>query len=270
MLETPIITLTTDFGLKDPFAGVMKGIILGINPDAKVIDITHNIQRHNIFEASQVIAMSYKYFPSTTIHIAVVDPGVGGMRRPIMVSTGDHYFIGPDNGILTQVIEEQASHFIEVIHLTSSQYFLPVIGSTFHGRDIFSPVAAWLSKGVDPRGFGEQIDDYIRIDVPKSVITNESTITGEIVSIDNFGNAKSNIKKDDMAKLASVKSKDKFNIVFNNEQIPLVNYYAENESPGLSAIINSFEHIELFVYKDSAAEKFDIKTGDSVTLTVAD
>jgi S-adenosylmethionine hydrolase len=269
MLEAPIITLTTDFGLKDPFAGLMKGVMLGINPHARIIDITHNIQRHNVFEASQVVAMSYKYFPTATIHIAIVDPGVGSMRRPLLVVTEDHYFIGPDNGIFSPIFEELKSTFFKVYHITSSHYYLPMSGSTFHGRDIFAPVAAWLSKGVDSHKMGEQIDDYMKIPAPKSVTTDNNTVTGEIVSIDNFGNAISNIKRDDLAKLADVESKENFRVMYINAPLPLVHYYAENQTDKLSAIINSFGHIELFAFRESASEKYNIKIGDRVIVSLA-
>jgi hypothetical protein len=268
MLEKPIITLTTDFGLKDPFVGLMKGVILGINPNVKIIDITHNIQRHNIFEASQTLLMSYKYFPPTTIHVVVVDPGVGSKRRPILLVTEDFYFIGPDNGIFSPIIEKSQSHFFKVIHITSSHYFLPMSGSTFHGRDIFAPVAGWLSKGIDSSKFGEPIDDYTIISIPKPVLTNNNTLSGEIMSFDNFGNAITNITKEDIEKLAPLDAKEKFRISYNNKHLPFVNYYAENENTELSAIINSFGHLELFVYKDNAAEKFDIKIGDNVIITL--
>ncbi|MEW6600426.1 MAG: SAM-dependent chlorinase/fluorinase [Nitrospirota bacterium] len=269
MLESPIITLTTDFGLKDPFAGLMKGVMLSINPHAKIVDITHNIQRHNVFEASQVIAMSYKYFPTTTIHIAVVDPGVGSMRRPILVVTEDHYFIGPDNGVFSPIFEMLKSTFFKVYHVTASHYYLPIEGSTFHGRDIFAPVAAWLSKGVDSNKMGEQIDDYITLPVPKPSIEENNSIAGEIVSIDNFGNAVSNIKKDDLAKLADTASADKFRIIFNDQQLSLAGYYAENENRTLSAVINSFGHLELFVFTESASAKHNIKIGDRVIVRLA-
>ncbi len=269
MLEAPIITLTTDFGLKDPFAGLMKGVILGINPDARIIDITHNIQRHNVFEASQVVAMSYKYFPSATIHIAIIDPGVGSMRRRLLVVTEDHYFIGPDNGIFSPIFEDLKSTFFKVYHLTASHYFLPMSGSTFHGRDIFAPIAAWLSKGVESYKMGEQIDDYIKIPAPKSVTSDNNTVTGEIIAIDNFGNAISNIKRDGLSKLADVDSKENFKVVFNNETLSLVYYYAEIETEKLAAIINSFGHIELFVFRESASEKYNIKIGDRVVVSLA-
>ncbi|HBH62796.1 MAG TPA: hypothetical protein DDX85_13880 [Nitrospiraceae bacterium] len=268
MLATPIITLTTDFGLKDPFAGLMKGVILGINPDASIIDITHKIQRHNVFEASQTVAMSYAYFPTTTIHLAVVDPGVGSMRRPLLVVTEDHYFIGPDNGVFSPIFEDLKSTFFKVYHITASHYFLPMRGSTFHGRDIFAPIAAWLSKGVDSNKMGEEIDDYMKIQVPKPVM-NDNTITGEIVSIDNFGNAISNIKRDDLVTLADIESKDRFRVVYNNEPVPLVHYYAENENNKLTAVINSFGHLELFSFRESASDKYHIKVGDTLSVRIA-
>jgi S-adenosylmethionine hydrolase len=266
MLENPIITLTTDFGLKDPFVGLMKGVILGINPHVKLVNISHNIQRHNIFEASQVLAMSYKFFPPTTIHLAVVDPGVGGNRRPILVVTENYYFIGPDNGIFSPIYEQSESHFFKVIHITASHYFRQMKGSTFHGRDIFSPVAAWLSKGMDSHKFGEEIFDFVKIPTPKPSLTS-NTISGEIISFDNFGNSISNITVDDLASIGPVESTNKFKVTFGNQEVPLVKFYAENENQNLSAIINSFGYLELFVFQGSASEKFDIKLGDSVTIS---
>lgn len=268
MLEKPIITLTTDFGLKDPFVGLMKGVILGINPNAEVIDITHNIQRHNLFEAAQVISMSYKYFPPSTIHVVVVDPGVGGMRRPLLIVTEDHYFIGPDNGIFTPVFEASRTHFFKVIQISAKHYYRPMSGSTFHGRDIFSPVAAYLSKGTESANFGEQVNDFTKIEIPKPVITNENTIYGEIVSVDNFGNAISNITSEDISNLLTLEEKGKLRITYNEHQCSMVTHYSESKSKALSSIINSFGHLELFVYEDSAAETYNIKIRDSVSVAL--
>ncbi|MBI5409461.1 MAG: SAM-dependent chlorinase/fluorinase [Nitrospirae bacterium] len=267
--KKPIITLTTDFGLKDPFAGLMKAVILGINPEAKLIDITHNISRHNVFEASQVLAMSYKYFPPATIHAAVVDPGVGGARRPLLVITEDHYFIGPDNGIFTAVFEKEQSGFFKVLNITASHYFLPMSGSTFHGRDVFAPVAAWLSKGVDSHKFGKQITDYHKISIPSPVLSDGDTIKGEVVSFDNFGNAISNITLEFLSKSRPADSLSNFKIIFRDRRVPLLNYYSEAKDHSLCAVINSFGRLELFANKDSAAEKFDIRIGDGVIITIA-
>jgi hypothetical protein len=266
MLKKPVITLTTDFGLKDPFVGLIKGVILGINPEARIIDITHNIQRHNIYEAMQVLKMSYKYFPATTIHVAVVDPGVGSNRRPLLVATDDYYFIGPDNGIFSAVYEDARSGILKVVHITASHYFLPMSGSTFHGRDIFAPVAAWLSKGRNCEKFGEEIHDYCRISMPGPVF-NENTITGEVVSIDNFGNAITNITKDHVASHFGGISISDITVNIANVESPIVNYYAKGRENQLHALINSFGHLELFVFGNSAAEKFKMEIGDKVTVT---
>lgn len=268
MLEKPVITLTTDFGLKDPFVGLMKGVILGINPNAIIIDITHEISRHNVFEAAQVISMSYKYFPPTSIHIVVVDPGVGSTRKPIIVVTEDHYFIGPDNGVFTAIYEKSQNHFLKVREITAKHYYRPMSGFTFHGRDIFAPIAAYLSKGTQSHVFGEQIDQYTKINIPKPVITDNNVINGEIVSIDKFGNAISNITPDDMAQIAPLEEKNKFKLVFNNNEIYMVTYYAEILDENLHGIINSFGHLEVFVYQSSVAEKFNIKIGDVLSVSL--
>lgn len=268
MLEHTLITLTTDFGLKDPFAGIMKGVIYSINPHVKVVDISHNVQRHNIFEASQTLFMSYKYFPPGTIHVAVVDPGVGSSRRPLLLSAGDHFFIGPDNGVFSLIINDPAAGPFKMIHITASDYFLPVKGPTFHGRDIFAPVAAWLSKGTDPGEFGHEIDDCMKISAPAVTFTDSNSLTGEIVSIDSFGNAISNISKEDVCRLGQAESKGVVRVTYQNMQLSLSEYYAESRGAVLSAIINSFGYLELFVNKDDAAEKFNIRIGDSVTVTL--
>lgn len=268
MPKRPIITLTTDYGLKDPFVGLMKGIIAGINPEALVIDLSHNIKRHDVFEASQVLAMSCRYFPPTTIHVAVVDPGVGSPRRPLLVVTEDYYFIGPDNGIFTPFFEESPSNFFRVYHITASHYWLPMRGVTFHGRDIFAPVAAWLSKGVESHKFGEEITDYIKIPLSQSATIEHGTINGVVISIDNFGNAITNITKDDLLKLTPTMSKDKFKVAYGERHLSMVDYYAEADASVLSAIINGFGHLELFIYRGNAAQEFGIKIGDSVSVTV--
>lgn len=265
-----VITLTTDFGLKDPFVGIMKGVILGINPDVRIIDLSHNISRHNILEASQIISMSYRYFPQETIHVVVVDPGVGSGRRPILVTTGDYYFIGPDNGIFTPIYEDMKSESFTVIHLTSKHYFLPINGSTFHGRDIFAPVAAWLSKGIDSLKLGEEIMDYVKIPSIKSIIKDNRTIKGNVITIDAFGNAITSITKDDLQRLSATLSRDKLKIICKDREVDIVDYYAEAEASRLSAVINSFGYLELFVYRGSASKKFNINIGDSVSIILLD
>jgi len=192
MEPSPIITLTTDFGYRDPFVGIMKGVILNINPLANIIDITHGISPQNIMEAAFTIEMSFASFPSKTIHVVVVDPGVGSVRRPILVITDHYYFIGPDNGIFSQIYN--LSESLNVIHLTAEHYFMAQISSTFHGRDMFAPAAAWLSKGINVSNFGDPIDDYVNMPISVPVMPTKNIIEGEVIYIDLFGNVITNIK----------------------------------------------------------------------------
>ncbi len=265
MLERPVITLTTDFGLKDSFVGVVKGVICSINPDVNIVDISHNIAPHNIIEASQVIAMSYKYFPKATIHMAVVDPGVGGQRRPILIAADDYYFIGPDNGLFTPIFESQ-HYFMKVFHITASYYYLPIKSATFHGRDIFAPIAAWLSKGVDSSKFGEEVDDYVKLDIPKPMVSG-GTIEGEVIYIDNFGNAMTNITHDKLTELNMDLSGGNLKVLYKGMEINLLNYYLQDKEAGLSALLNSSGLLELFIYSGSASVSFGIKIGDKVSVT---
>jgi len=270
-LKSPIITLTTDFGLKDPFVGLMKGVILGINPEALIVDISHNVSRHNIFEASQLISMSYGYFPPSSIHVAVVDPGVGGNRKPIMVISKGHYFIGPDNGVFAPVFDDAGEGDLKVIHLTATHHFLQMSGSTFHGRDIFAPVSAWLSKGIEINRFGDEITDYVKIPTLRATIENGSMIKGAVVYIDNFGNAITNIRKEKIEEIKAGTSDGELRVVYKDMRLPMADFYEDSPASGdkLSSIINSFGLVELYSFKDSAAKKFNISTGDEVSVILA-
>ena len=268
MLTRPIVTLTTDFGINGPFAGVMKGVMLGINPNLRIVDISHAITPHNVLEASLMIPMSYNHFPPTTIHMVLVDPGVGGPRRPILIVTDDYYFIGPDNGIFTPVFESLHTYIPKVFHITASHYFLPRKGPTFHGRDIFAPVAAWLSKGVECSRFGEEITDYVKIKMPELIVTPDNILEGEVINIDNFGNAITNITQAKIAGWSQAAPAEKIKVIYKEQELAMSNYYAESEGIGLSSVINSSCLLEMFVYKDSASQKFGIKKGDKVMVKV--
>ncbi|RMD58950.1 MAG: hypothetical protein D6828_02215, partial [Nitrospirae bacterium] len=194
MPKHPVITLTTDFGDRGPFVGIMKGVIININHSAIIVDLCNHIEPHNIFEASLFLSMSYEYFPKGSIHVAVVDPGVGSERRPILLSCGGHYFIGPDNGIFSHIYDKYKGN-VNVIHITAKHYLLQSIGDTFHGRDVFAPVAGWLSKGIDTQTFGNKIDDYLSFKINKPKKIKETIIKGEVSYIDTFGNAITNLTK---------------------------------------------------------------------------
>jgi len=188
-----IITLTTDFGESDPYGAMMKGVILSINPDANIIDITHQIPAGLIQEGGLIIKESYTYFPSGTVHIGVVDPGVGGKRRPIAVLADNHFFVGPDNGLFSTIIKAHVP--TDIIHLKEKRYWMHKISPTFHGRDIFAPVAAHLSLGVDPFGMGEKIDNPTLLSYPLPR-ENNSDLVGEIIRVDHFGNLITNITRE--------------------------------------------------------------------------
>src|SRR5262245_17521732 len=191
-----LITLITDFGLEDPFVGVMKGVILGIAPEVQVVDITHSIPSHDVFRASLALRASHRFFPEGTVHVVVVDPGVGSWRRPILIATKRYFFVGPDNGVLSvaRELEDEA----QVFHLTSRQYFLRPVSNTFHGRDVFSPVAAWLSRGVAPDSLGERVDTLVKLDFP-GVRRNGNILIAKVLHADKFGNLVTNISADDMS-----------------------------------------------------------------------
>lgn len=260
----PFITLTTDFGLKDPFAGIMKGVILNINPEVRIIDISHNVSPQNIIEASLILRDSFRFFPEKTIHVAVVDPGVGSLRRPILVVTPKYYFIGPDNGIFSFAYEDEHG----VIYLTAEHYFLKSEDTTFHGRDIFAPVAGWLSKGVPADNFGSAIKDYTKIIFPEPEKISDELIDGEIIYVDNFGNAASNISRKEMGDLTSEPSNLK--ILIKDMEIKGINkFYAQAFDKGPSAIINSSGLLEIYIFQGNAEKYLGLIKGDRIKLIVS-
>jgi S-adenosylmethionine hydrolase len=190
-----IITLTTDFGERDPYVGIMKGVILSINPCARIVDLTHGISAGSVLEGSTIIKEACRYFPSGTVHVGVIDPGVGGTRRPIAVASKSHFFVGPDNGLFWPTIEADSGS--EVIHLTEKRYWMDTVSSTFHGRDIFAPVAAHLSEGIDLFLMGEKIDDPITLAYPL-VRRERDRLVGEVIRVDYFGNPITNIAAEDL------------------------------------------------------------------------
>jgi S-adenosylmethionine hydrolase len=197
MSHRPIITLLTDFGWKDGYIGAMKGVILKINPACRIIDLAHEIPRHDVMAAALVLRQTYHFFPSGAIHIVVVDPGVGGPRRPLVLETSDYRFVGPDNGCFTFVLKRQKG--IRAYELIEKQFHLPRVSHTFHGRDIFAPVAAYLSKGVSPAAMGPPIEtaDLTALSIPDPAVNGEA-LCGEVIGVDSFGNLITTISRDAM------------------------------------------------------------------------
>lgn len=260
-----VISLTTDFGLRDPFVGVMKGVILNINPSATIVDISHEIANHDLMEAAFVLYSSYKYFPLGTIHLVVVDPGVGTSRRPIL-AVGDNYrFIAPDNGVLSYIYREESLK--KVIAITSERYFLSTISHTFHGRDIFASAAGWLSTGIDPLKFGAPIKDYVRLSLPAPVQSDESTLKGAIIHIDRFGNLITNIDRATFEKMLKKSSGKKFVLRVGGEQVgKLIETYAQGKKGELFLLFNSFGLLEIASYMQSAARLLKLQRGDEVVV----
>lgn len=267
MEPRPIITLTTDFSSREPFAGIMKGVILNINPSVSIIDITHAVSPQNITEASFILEMIYAAFPYKTIHVVVVDPGVGSARRPLLIATDHHYFIGPDNGVFTRIYG--LSEHCKVVHITAEHYFLPERSNTFHGRDIFAPVAGWFSKGIDISRFGDVIADFVTMPTPVPVDTADGTIRGEIIYIDCFGNLITNIPAGKIKRFLRNRKDKGIRIRISGRDAPFKKYYAEAEDNVLCALINSFGYLELFVKGGNASAEFSLGTGDKVEVVPA-
>lgn len=267
MLHKPLITMTTDFGHDDPFAGVMKGVIYTINPHANIVDLTHNITPQNIQEAAFTIGMNYHYFPKASVHLVVVDPEVGSGRRPLLVVADEHYFIGPDNGVFSYLYRLAAKDLM-VIHITSEHFFINSDSPTFQGRDVFSPCAAWLTTGLDVNKFGEAVSDYHTIALPSPVRLADLVLQGEVIFIDRFGNAITNIKKTDIADLQRMRPEGALRIFLKDRDIQLRGYYLQAENRELSALINSSGYLEVFIYRDSAATKCNILPGDIVKVAI--
>ena len=199
-----VITLLTDFGNQDAYVGIMKGVIAGINPFANIVDICHSISPQDIFSGAYLLYTSYKYFPRKTIHVVVVDPGVGSRRNIICVETKNYFFLAPDNGILSFIVQEE--RLKSIIRVTNSKYFLPSLSSTFHGRDVFAPVAAHLSLGVRSQKMGIKINQLKQLDMPKPVHKKTGQVEGQIIYIDRFGNLITNIKREHIAQQISDQS----------------------------------------------------------------
>lgn len=267
MPAKPVITLTTDFGDKDSFVGVIKGVILQTNPDATIVDISHGIRSHDIREAAFTIGMSYAYFPTKTIHMVVVDPGVGSERRPIIARTDHYAFVGPDNGVFS-FIYSLKHESLQVIHITAEHYFISAKGSTFHARDIFAPAAAYLSRGINIRNFGEEIDDYYKIPLPFPQKTADNRIRGEVILIDRFGNAITNIKGSHIHALCRSTPDCPLQIMIKDMRVTILEYYSQAADKGLYAVVNSSGYLELFVFRGNAASEHAISTGDEVEISV--
>ncbi len=263
-MKTSLITLTTDFGHRDAFVGTMKGVILGANPKASIVDLSHGIPPQNIMAGAMVLSGAVPFFPAGTIHIAVVDPGVGSERHPILIQSEREFFVGPDNGIFSLVMKGRKVK--RIVELSKDTYHLKPTSSTFHGRDIFAPVAAQLSLGQSTKKLGTPVDDFIRLPWPE-VITNQNSVRGEVIYVDGFGNLITNIGEDTLAPFP----RNRLLTNIGPVQIHgLSSSYSSVPDGDAVAVMNSWKFLEIAVRNGSAEKQTGKAVGAPVEVTLSD
>jgi S-adenosyl-L-methionine hydrolase (adenosine-forming) len=259
-----MITLTSDFGLKDPYVAEMKGAILTINPNATIIEVTHQAEKFNVRMGAFMLASVAPYFPKGTVHLAVVDPGVGTERNAILIESKLGFFVGPDNGVL--VLEAQNQGIKHIYRLTNPKFMLPNVSGTFHGRDVFAPVAAHLDMGVKPKEFGPEISEVVTPEFA-SVERRKGTLIGEVLHIDIFGNIITNINHKNLLQHQSKTLKIKLPTV--SLELAFGKTYAQAKIKEPIALIGSHGFLEIALNQGSAAEKFAVKAKDKFEVTLA-
>jgi S-adenosylmethionine hydrolase len=258
-----LITLTTDFGIADHFAGTMKGVILGIAPRARIVDITHAVTPFNILEGAFEIAQAWRYFPRGSIHVCVVDPGVGSARRPLVVAADGHYFIGPDNGIFS-MIYDTAQHVVREI--TNKKMILPSVSRTFHGRDIFAPAAAHLARKTPFERLGKPVKDYVRLAAMQPSKLAGQTWRGSILKTDRFGNLITNFH---VHQFPDVKTSP-IEVRVNGQRINrFALTYADTDAGELLVAVGSSGYLEIAANRANAAQTLGCRAGDPVELEFA-
>jgi len=261
-VQHKIITLTTDFGLRDSYPAEMKAVILGISPGATIVDVTHEIEKFNIRMGAYVLASASPYFPRGTIHVVVVDPGVGTKRRPILMQTKHSYYVGPDNGVLALAGKNQGvEHIYEI---SNRKLMLPEVSDTFHGRDIFAPAAAHLANDTQPTEFGSEVKKIVMPEFA-NVIRRENMLVGEVLHIDGFGNIITNFREGEL-ELADVKAAVDLKLKNIRLKLQLCKAYAEAKPQQPLAIIGSHSFLEISINQGNAAETYKIESGDEATL----
>jgi S-adenosylmethionine hydrolase len=263
----PIVTLTTDFGTNDHFVGAVKGVILEIVPEAAIVDITHAVQAFDVLDGAIAISQTYSYFPTGTVHMVVVDPGVGTTRRPIIASSDGYHFVAPDNGVLSMVYAKEER--VHVRHITSDHYFRQPVSNTFHGRDIFAPCAAYLAKLVDSHKFGDEIEDYVKFAAPRPKATGDNRLRAVVLKVDRFGNLITNLTPDDAPALFSGKSQ--FKIVVGSKEITDIrSSYAEGSPGEVFGILGSMGYLEIVANRAAAAQLTGAGKGSEVSILLGE
>lgn len=259
-----IITLSTDFGLEDPYVGALKGVILGINPQVRLVDLTHALSHHHLLEAAFILNAAFPYFPQGTIHLAVVDPGVGGDRRLIVILDKDDLWVGPDNGLFSLVLKNHPE--AELFHLTNQAYFLENISNTFQARDILAPAAAHLSLGISPFKMGKALSDPVLLDIPEPEIEKNRFIRGQVLWADHFGNLMTNISE---KMLLPFRSGPGLRIFIGTHKIlGIQQSYIQSQPGGLLALIGSAGYLEIACNLDRADDLIGFKAGGNLKVEV--
>lgn len=257
-----VITLTSDFGLRDPYVAEMKAVILSINPKATVVDITHEIEKFNVRMGAYVLASASAYFPRGTIHVAVVDPGVGTKRRPVLVQMNGSYYVGPDNGLLALAAKNRSVE--RIYEISNRKLMLPRISSTFHGRDVFAPAAAHLANGMLPANFGPEIRDIVMPEFAR-IVERKNMLVGEVLHVDNFGNIITNFGESELNQI-STKTAIKLRLKNVRLKLKLCKAYADVNANEPLAIVGSHDFLEISINQGNAAEAFKIHDGDKIML----
>jgi hypothetical protein len=268
LAQRPIITLTTDFGTNDHFVGAMKGVILEIVPDAQIVDICHSVQAFDVLDGALTISQAYSYFPTRTVHMVIVDPGVGTARLPIIASCDKYHFVAPDNGVLSLVYAKEER--IHVRHVTSEHYFLQPVSNTFHARDIFAPVAAYLAKEVDSLKFGDEVQEYVRFSAPKPKAVDQNRMRGVVLKVDRFGNLITNFTAQDVPALFAAGAHG-FKITVGGREITEIhNAYAEGSPGEVFGILGSMGFLEIAANRGAAAQITGAGKGTDVTISLGE
>ena len=268
LAQRPIITLTTDFGTNDHFVGVIKGVILEIVPDAQIVDICHSVQAFDVLDGALTISQAYSYFPTRTVHMVIVDPGVGTARLPIIASCDKYHFVAPDNGVLSLVYAKEER--IHVRHVTSEHYFLQPVSNTFHARDIFAPVAAYLAKEVDSLKFGDEVQEYVRFSAPKPKAVDQNRMRGVVLKVDRFGNLITNFTAQDVPALFAAGAHG-FKITVGGREITEIhNAYAKGSPGEVFGILGSMGFLEIAANRGAAAQITGAGKGTDVTISLGE
>ncbi|MEM3061231.1 MAG: S-adenosyl-l-methionine hydroxide adenosyltransferase family protein [Candidatus Bathyarchaeia archaeon] len=262
----PIITLLSDFGLKDPYVSEMKATILSICPSATLIDITHEVAKYDVVEGAFILASASPFFPKKTVHLAVVDPGVGSKRRPIIVKSKRHLYVGPDNGLL--ILAAKNDGLISVYHITNREYMREEISSTFHGRDIFAPVSAHLANGVKPEEIGIEVEDYEFPEFVKPVIKG-NLVELQAIHIDSFGNVITNLHRDQVEGLKlDFNTRLRLRIKDKTIKIKFLRTYSHARKKELLALVGSHDFLEIAMNQGSASDRLKLKKGSRINLFI--